>query len=127
VPGPDWLEGSTKGSRITKVRSVLWGDSWVSVKAAEPSRWCAAWRTCRAGGDGAEREDGRQRHADGQPLGLVQKVTVPAGDWTVHFHYHAPYIELGLIVSIASTLLLGAAAGTVLWESRRSRSDKVHV
>ena len=26
--------------------------------------------------------------------GLIQDVTVPGGSWRVHFHYHAPYIEL---------------------------------
>jgi hypothetical protein len=128
VPGPDWLEGSTKGSRITKVRSVLWGDSWVSVKAAEPvtlvrsMAYLPGWRATAL-----NERTGASVTLTVSHSGLVQKVTVPAGDWTVHFHYHAPYIELGLIVSIASTLLLGAAAGTVLWESRRSRSDKVHV
>jgi hypothetical protein len=126
IPGPDWLEGPTAGSRITTVKSVLWGDSWVSVKDTEPvtlvrsMSYLPGWRaTARNSKTGAIISLSVMRS------GLVQKVTVPAGDWTVHFHYHAPYIELGLIVSIASTLLLGAGAGTLAWRVRRGRSDKV--
>jgi uncharacterized membrane protein YfhO len=50
--------------------------------------------------------------------GLIEIVTVPAGEWTVHFHYHAPYIELSVIVSLASIIALGGAAAT-LWATRR--------
>jgi uncharacterized membrane protein YfhO len=54
--------------------------------------------------------------------GLIQEVNVPAGDWTVHFHYHAPHIEIGLIGStlgilafLASWLYLGG------WAARRRK------
>jgi hypothetical protein len=126
IPGPDWLAGRTNGSRITKVRSVLWGDSWVSVKATKrvtlvrSESYLPGWRATALNektGASVELPVGRS--------GLIQEVTVPAGDWTVHFHYHAPYIEMGLIGSIASTLLLGAAAGTLWWRSRRRPGDKV--
>jgi uncharacterized membrane protein YfhO len=57
--------------------------------------------------------------------GLIQKVTVPTGEWTVHFHYHAPYIELGLIVSLVSSLALVAAAIIVFESKRRRRASRI--
>jgi uncharacterized membrane protein YfhO len=57
--------------------------------------------------------------------GLIEKVTVPAGQWTVHFHYHAPYIELSLIVSLASIVALGGVATTLWVRRRQSRGTKI--
>jgi hypothetical protein len=126
IPGPDWLAGRTGASRITEVKSVLWGDSWVSVKATRrvtlvrSMAYLPGWRATAL-----NERTGAVVSLTVRRSGLVQKVTVPVGDWTVHFHYHAPYIELGLIGSISSTLLLGAATGALWWGGRRRRGDKV--
>jgi hypothetical protein len=125
VLGPDWLEHRAKGSRVTKVRSALWGDSWVSVRTSSPvtlvrsMAYLPGWRATAVNDS-----TGLSIALTVRRSGIVQAVTVPAGRWTVHFHYHAPYIEMGLVVSIASTLLWGAG-GTLLWRRRRGRNDKV--
>jgi hypothetical protein len=54
---------------------------------------------------------------------LVQAVRLPAGAWSIHFHYHAPYIVLGLSVSVAATLALLAVTAAVAWRSRRRFLD----
>ena len=41
--------------------------------------------------------------------GLIQAVSVPPGEWVIHFHYHAPHIELGLIGSLLGGLFLVVA------------------
>ena len=36
---------------------------------------------------------------------------MPKGEWTIHFHYHAPYIELGLTAStVGVVLIIGVGA-----------------
>jgi hypothetical protein len=45
---------------------------------------------------------------------LIQRIAVPAGTWDIHFHYHAPHIEAGVITSSASLGLLILA----LWALR---------
>jgi hypothetical protein len=53
------------------------------------------------------------------------QVTVPTGTWEVHFHYHAPYIELGIASSAGSIVALFVLFG---WDREwwmRNRKDKV--
>ncbi|MHB1089290.1 MAG: hypothetical protein ACYC19_11085, partial [Acidimicrobiales bacterium] len=55
--------------------------------------------------------------------GLIQQVIVPPGDWTVHFHYHAPHIELGLLGSLLGGLAMLVAWFVLLeWVPRRSKA-----
>ena len=57
--------------------------------------------------------------------GLIQQVTVPPGAWTVHFHYHAPHVELGLIGSgVGVVALCGASTYLWIWVPRK-RKGKV--
>jgi hypothetical protein len=57
--------------------------------------------------------------------GLIEKVDVPQGKWVVHFHYHAPYIEVSTAASAVSVMLwLGVSAGLLI-RRRRKRSTKV--
>jgi hypothetical protein len=58
-------------------------------------------------------------------VGLIQEVQIPPGNWTVHFHYHAPYIEVSSALSlIADVLFLGVVIGLGL-SVRRRRKSKV--
>ena len=57
--------------------------------------------------------------------GLIEAVRVPKGSWTIHFHYHAPYIEVGVGASAVSfVLLIGVVIGLGL-AKRRRRTSKV--
>jgi len=60
--------------------------------------------------------------------GLIQQVEVPAGRWTIHFHYHAPHIEIGLIASMAGSLLALASIAAIRgWVPRRRKGkDRVN-
>ena len=31
---------------------------------------------------------------------------MPSGDWQIHFHYHAPYIEVSLAASIVGVVVI---------------------
>jgi len=57
--------------------------------------------------------------------GLIQRVSVPSGSWIVHFHYHAPYIETGLLASSLGVLALAGLSTALLVTGRRSRKGKV--
>ncbi len=105
-----WLEGAASSSAITHVKSASWGDQWITVRSTRPVTlvrsvaWLAGWRA-----DATNANSSRTVSLFVHRHGLVQRVTVPAGHWEIHFHYHAPYIELGLIVSLAATFVLLAA------------------
>jgi hypothetical protein len=43
----------------------------------------------------------------------------------VHFHYHAPYIELGLVASLGGGALLIVLVSYLFADERRKRNDKV--
>jgi uncharacterized membrane protein YfhO len=57
--------------------------------------------------------------------GLIQQVSVPSGSWQIHFHYHAPYIEVSLAASIVGVALLIGAGAYLIVDVRRRRTDKV--
>ena len=110
----DWLEGATAGQSVTKIRNASWGDSWVSVNATSAVElvrsmaYLPGWRaTAFNPATGHSVELTVTRH------GLVQGVRVPAGGWVVHFHYHAPHIEIGVAASGAALVLwLAESAGS---------------
>jgi hypothetical protein len=105
-----WLENKSVDAKITHVRSATWGDQWITVRSAAPVTlvrsvsWLAGWRA-----DAVNSANGHSVALIVRRHGLIQRVVVPAGTWQIHFHYHAPYIELGVIVSILATLLMAAA------------------
>ena len=117
------LVGATGDSRVTHVRNVSWGDSWVNVHATVPvmlkrsDAYLPGWRaTAQNTRTGANLSLPVSRD------GLIQLVTVPSGNWIVHFHYHAPYIELGVTVSALGILaMVGAVAFLLIEERRRSK------
>ena len=114
-----WLDPPAASSRVTRVRDAPWGDAWITVAAATPvtlvrsMAYLPGWRASAQNTRGVSRELVVRRH------GLVQSVRVPAGTWTVHFHYHAPHIELGVALSsVASFLWLGVVAMLVTGRRR---------
>jgi hypothetical protein len=121
-----WLGGNVSTSRITNITNASWGDSWISVDATHTTvlkrsmEWIPGWRATAL-----NEKTGKTEHVRVVRSGLIQQVTVPKGSWTIHFHYHAPHIEVGLAGS-----LLGLAAWVAAlswfrgWVPRR-RKEKV--
>jgi len=117
-----WLEVSTKRSRITSISNARWGDSWITVRTEHPAvlrrsnEWLPGWRATAV-----NTVTGKSRSLDVERSGLLPRVTVPAGTWQVHFHYHAPYIELGIATSaLGSLALIGAVALYRGWFRRKT-------
>ncbi len=112
---PQWLEGAAATAAITAHRSASWGDEWITVHT--PARvtlvrsvaWLSGWRA-----DLVNQTTGATESATVRVDGLIQKISVPAGTWVIHFHYHAPYVELGLLVSIAASLLFVVAVFVIV-------------
>ena len=123
IRADDWLGTNAKTSRITNIRNSVWGDSWVSVAATHPTilkrsmEWIPGWRATAR-----NEATGKLVNLHVVRSGLIQQVTVPAGQWTVHFHYHAPFITIGLIGSIGGGVtLVGAFAVLRGWVPRRRK------
>jgi hypothetical protein len=113
-------------SRIVKIDDTSWGDSWITVDATAPTlmkrsmEWIPGWRA-----DAVNVRTGQSEKLHVVRSGLIQQVEVPKGDWIVHFHYHAPHIEEGLLGSLVGVVAL-AGAGAYVWLGGRSRrSGKV--
>ena len=116
-----WVSSLSTG-RIVSVRNALWGDTWVRVHARSATtvlhsvEWIPGWRA------NAQRVGTSQVIAlTVQRSGLIQSVRVPPGEWVIHYHYHAPHIELGLLGSLLGGLLLVVAF--VLRRRRRPRVE----
>jgi hypothetical protein len=122
-----WLGTHAATSRIKKIEDATWGDSWITVAATHATvlkrsmEWIPGWHATAV-----NVATGRVVKLHVVRSGLIQQVIVPPGTWKVHFHYHAPYIEVGLAGSITGTLVLLAAIGYVCeWVPRR-RKDRVN-
>jgi hypothetical protein len=120
-----WLTQPLNGS-LSKVKNAAYGDTWVDVHATVPvtlvrsMAYLPGWRATAL-----NTVTGKSRALPVWRNGLIEEVAVPKGDWQIHFHYHAPYIEVGLAASIVGSVLI-VAAGAYLWvEERRRREDKV--
>lgn len=118
-----WLGGAFGDSRITGIRNALWGDSWVSVDATHPTvlkrsmEWIPGWHATAVND-----VTGESRNVHVVRSGLIQQVIVPKGRWTIHFHYHAPLIEVGLVGSAGSIIvLLGSLVALLGWVPRRRK------
>ena len=122
---PVWLTSPANG-RVSKIRSASWGDTWVNVSVTKSSvlerseAYLPGWRATAV-----NTTTGRVIDLSVYRVGLIESVRVPTGTWTIHFHYHAPYIEASVGASAASfVLLVGVMTGLGLTRRRR-RASKV--
>ena len=108
---------------INRVEKI-WGDEWVTVEGGSQevalvrsSAWLPGWRATAV-----NEATGRSKALTVMRHDLVQVVTVPAGTWRVHFHYHAPFIGIGLISSAIGVALLGITL-VVLRRQRKPQAE----
>jgi len=120
-----WLTSNSSGT-LSRVKNVAYGDTWVTVHATSPGH-AGAFDGVSPGmaSDGPEHDVGKSEALKVSRNGLIQQVTVPGGEWRVHFHYHAPYIELGLAASIVGVVLIIGVGAYLVVDERRRREDKV--
>lgn len=103
---------------------ALWGDEWASWNSSLPvtlwrsTAWLPGWRATATNLDTGEERSVVVRRSD-----LIQKVSLPSGHWRVHFHYHAPHIAAGLLVSVVSVLFVVVSALTLSRGARRRRAS----
>ena len=120
-----WLGSKARG-HVTKIRDASWGDAWVSVslqRASELYRseaYLPGWRATAL-----NTTTGATKALSVDRAGLIEEIDVPAGNWTIHFHYHAPYIEVSTAVSTVSWVLLLGVGATVGVRRASKRKGKV--
>jgi hypothetical protein len=121
VAASAWPADPSGAGRVTRVRDSAWGDSWVSVTSPVAMNlersfaYLPGWRASAVSASGVVRTLRVERS------GLIQEVRVPAGTWTVHFHYHAPHVELALAGSTAGAVAWLGVAGALALGRRRSK------
>jgi hypothetical protein len=120
-----WLVTPSSGS-VTNIRTALWGDAWVSVTltsagALERSEaYLPGWRATAVNDT-----TGQVKQLKVSRAGLIEKVDVPKGSWVIHFHYHAPYIEVSTAATAITLAVWIAASSGLLIRKRRKRTAKV--
>jgi hypothetical protein len=120
-----WLE-TFDGGTAGHVKNAANGDTWVSVHAYGPvtlvrsMAYLPGWRATALNST-----TGKSEALKVTRNGLVQQVTVPKGVWVIHFHYHAPYIEVSLAASLVGVVLIIGVGAYLLVDDRRRRKDKV--
>jgi hypothetical protein len=125
VKPPVWLAASSNGT-VSHVKNAAWGDTWVDVNAhsavtlVRSMDYLPGWRATAV-----NMKTGTSEALKVTRNGLIQQVTVPSGEWRIHFHYHAPHIELGLAGSLAGSGLVIAVGAYLVIDERRRREDKV--
>jgi len=123
---PTQLVGKVSGSRLVSTQSSAWGDELDVVTATKyvtltkSMAYLPGWRATALN---------LSTHQIQQlPIfrrGLILSTRVPTGKWQVHWHYHAPYIELGLAATVVSGVLWLFAAIFVLTGIRSRGRTKV--
>lgn len=117
-----WVASLSTG-HVSSIRNALWGDTWVNVRASSPTTllrsmaWIPGWRA-NAQRVGSTTSVNLRVYRSG----LIQSVHLAPGDWVVHFYYHAPHIELGLIGSGVGVVAL-AGAEVLIWRRLRPRVE----
>jgi hypothetical protein len=120
-----WLTSPSSGT-VSHVKNVAYGDTWADVRATSPvtlvrsMAYLPGWRATAL-----NTTTGKSEALKVSRNGLIQQVTVPSGEWTIHFHYHAPYIELSLAASIVGVVLIIGVGAYLIVDERRRREDKV--
>lgn len=121
-----WLGAHSSSSKILKIRNASWGDSWITVRVATPTilkrsnEWIPGWRATAV-----NTVTGTTDALHVVRSGLIMQVTVPDGTWDVHFHYHAPFIEVGLASTTGGIVALIAFFGWYRRWGMRKQKDKV--
>jgi len=123
--GRAWVDGDA-AARTRVVSDSPWGDETIRVttrRAATLVRsvqyatgWQATVTGAEPGGPG-----GRARALSIRRLGLIQAVSVPAGDHLVSFVYRPARAYEGLATSALGVLVLVALALVPAWRRRRWR------
>jgi hypothetical protein len=125
VMTPLWLAPHSRGA-LSHVKNVAYGDTWANVHAlgavtlVRSVAYLPGWRATAL-----NVTTGKSVALSVIRRGLIQQVVVPSGEWRVHFHYHAPHIELGLSASVVGVVLLIGVGAYLLVDERRRRPDKV--
>ncbi len=121
-----WLTSPPSFGRVSAIRNASWGDTWVSVDLQRSSTlerseaYLPGWRATALNDVSGATVQLKVRR-----VGLIQEVQVPPGRWTIHFHYHAPYIEASSAVSLIADVLFVAALIALGLSVRRRRKGKV--
>ena len=122
---PVWLTSPTNG-QVSDIRTASWGDTWVNVSVTKSSllerseAYLPGWRATAV-----NTSTGSVENLSVYRVGLIEGVRVPKGAWTIHYHYHAPYIEVSVAVSAASFVLLVAVMSGLGLMRRRRRATMV--
>ncbi len=117
---------TSSNGTVSHVKNVAYGDTWVDVHAHGPvtlvrsMAFLPGWRATAL-----NTTTGKSQALKVSRNGLVQQVTVPSGQWRIHFHYHAPYIEVGLAASTVGVILILGVGLYLFVDDRRRRADKV--
>ena len=126
VRPPVWLVKTDVGAKILSTHSAFYGDTWFqamgtrSFTVDRSMAWLPGWRVTAV-----NTVTHKEISVTDERTGLIQQVTLPPGTWEVHFHYHAPYITIGVAVSGASVVLFVIAAWFVRPRERRSLNGRV--
>jgi hypothetical protein len=126
VRAPVWLVKTDVGATILSTHSAFYGDTWFQAMGTKPFTvdrsvaWLPGWRVTAV-----NTVTHKEISVPDERTGLIQQVTLPAGTWDVHFHYHAPYITIGVAVSGTSVALFVIAAWFARPRERRSLNGRV--
>jgi hypothetical protein len=117
---------TSSNGTVSHVANAAYGDTWVDVDAHGPvtlvrsMAYLPGWRAT-AVNTATGKSDALNVTRDG----LIQQVTVPSGRWRIHFHYHAPYIEVSVAASLVGTALIIGVGAYLFIDERRRREDKL--
>ena len=102
---PTMLVGRLDGSALLSTQGSAWGDELDVVHATRyvtltrSMAYLPGWRVTGL--------NLKTKKTEPLPVfrhGLILSTRVPTGKWQIHWHYHAPYIELGLLSSLVAAL-----------------------
>jgi hypothetical protein len=118
---PVWISAPSGGADVRQVATTDYGTAVERLRASRPvevvrsEAYAAGWHAeiVPAGG-------GPAKVLPVVPVGLVQGVRVPAGDWTITFSYRPTGLDVGLAGSVLG--LAGFVAVAFLGLARRRRS-----
>ena len=122
---PVAVAGSSAGSVVSSTRLANGGEVDV-VRLDRPSTLVRSESMLKGwGATVAPASGGTSREVAVLPHDLVQSVRLPAGDWKVTFHYDAPGLMTGLVLSAVAVAAIGLGAIGLLVLGRRSRAGRV--